>query len=208
MRQSYLRRYTDIPALVYLLTKRKITLLDPRSWDDTNDSHYLSVYQEKKQLTALLALCFAKEKETYHHWKVFAGNPSGVCMKFNRSEFLKILEKKKGIKKGDVKYFTLKSIRIKKPVTDKLPFIKRSAFEDENEFRVIYESKTNTISKLDIKIPLTCIDRITLSPWMHKSLADTFKKILKSIDGCDGLKIVRSTLVNNREWKNIVGPSA
>ena len=208
MRQPYLRRYTDIPALVYLLSKRKITLLDPRSWDDTNDSHYLSVYKEKKKLTTLLALCFAKEKKTFYICIKFFRNPSGVCMKFYRSELLKSLEKKKGIKTEDVKYFTLKSIRIRKPVTDKLPFIKRSAFEDENEFRVIYESKTNTVSKLDIKIPLTCIARITLSPWMHKSLSDTFKQILKSIDGCDGLKIVRSTLVNNREWKNIAGSSA
>ncbi len=208
MRQTYLWRYTDIPALVYLLSKRKITLLDPRSWDDTNDSHYLSVYKKKRKLTTVLALCFANGKETYHHWKVFSGNPSGVCMKFNRSELLKNIEKREGIKSGDVEYFTLKSIRIKKPVTDQLPFIKRIAFEDENEFRVIYESKTNTLSKLDIKIPLTCIAKITLSPWMHKSLAEPFKRILKSIDYCNGLEIVRSTLIGNVEWKEIGGSSA
>jgi hypothetical protein len=36
--ETYLRRYTDIPALVYLLAERKITLVDPQSWDDANDS--------------------------------------------------------------------------------------------------------------------------------------------------------------------------
>jgi hypothetical protein len=44
MSEDYLRRYTDLTALIYLLHKRKITLLDPASWDDKNDSFYLSKY--------------------------------------------------------------------------------------------------------------------------------------------------------------------
>ena len=50
-----LRRYTNIPALIYLLTARKITLLDPASWDDKNDLHFLSLYREKKSLETVLA---------------------------------------------------------------------------------------------------------------------------------------------------------
>jgi hypothetical protein len=38
MSEDYLRRYTDLTALIYLLHQRKITLLDPSSWDDKNDS--------------------------------------------------------------------------------------------------------------------------------------------------------------------------
>lgn len=34
MSGDYLRRYTDLTALIYLLQKRKLTLLDPSSWDD------------------------------------------------------------------------------------------------------------------------------------------------------------------------------
>ncbi len=52
-----LRRYTDLPALLHLLKHRKITLLDPSTWDDTNDSYYLLKYKERKGLKTVLALC-------------------------------------------------------------------------------------------------------------------------------------------------------
>jgi hypothetical protein len=58
MSGDYLRRYTDLTALIYLLRKRKLTLLDPSSWDDSNDSHYLTLYKEKRKLKSVLALCF------------------------------------------------------------------------------------------------------------------------------------------------------
>ena len=61
-------RYTDSPALVYLLKEQKVTLLDPQSWDDSNDSYYLRLYRERKRLQSVLALCFTQASETYHHW--------------------------------------------------------------------------------------------------------------------------------------------
>jgi hypothetical protein len=33
--------HTDIPALIHLLTEKQITLLDPDTWDDKNDSYFL-----------------------------------------------------------------------------------------------------------------------------------------------------------------------
>ena len=64
---DFLRCYTNLPALLYLLRERKITLLDPETWDDKNDSHFLSVYREKKSFKCVLALCFTQVSETYHH---------------------------------------------------------------------------------------------------------------------------------------------
>jgi len=75
-----IRRYTDIPALVYLLKNKTITFLDPGTWDDKNDSYYLTVYKKKKKLSCVLVLCFSEAQDTYHHWKVFAGNKSGICI--------------------------------------------------------------------------------------------------------------------------------
>ena len=208
MSNKFLRRYTDIPALLYLLTNRKISMLDPQTWDDSNDSHYISVYKDKNQLKAVLALCFSQEKETYHHWKVFAGTSSGICIRFMRDGLLDILTKRQGIRAKDIDYFTLNNIRNKTIKTEDLPFIKRSAFQDEDEFRVIYESETKEYSSLDIPIPLSCIARITLSPWMHKKLASSVKKLIKTIDECQNLKVVRSTLTGNEEWKIIGGKVA
>jgi len=74
---------------MYLLHKRKITLLDPASWDNKNDSHYLTQYKEKRKLKSVLALCLMQSDERYHHWSVFAPGPSGVCVRFKRDELLR-----------------------------------------------------------------------------------------------------------------------
>jgi len=204
---TYLRRYTDIPALIYLLNERQITLLDPQSWDDSNDSHYLALYQEKKKLESVLALCFTQASETYHHWRVFANGSSGVCIRFKRPELLRAVKKQPGLRTRTVTYLTLEEIRDKKLAIRDLPFLKRWAFENENELRMIYESKAENISKLDIAIPLSCIHRITLSPWVHPALSPHIKRMLRSIEGCGALEIVRSTLIGNMEWKDL-GESA
>lgn len=205
MKKIFLRRYTNLPALIYLLKEKRITLIDPTSWDDSNDSHYLSVYKQRKKLTTLLALCFTQVDETYHHWKVFADGSSGICIKFNRTELISSVEKCAGIRTGKVEYLTLEEARKRKPTTDDLPFIKRYAFEDENEFRVIFESTDSFLTKKNIPIPLTSIEKVTLSPWVHYDLAQHVKEILKSIGGCKNLEIVRSTLIGNNEWKSIGG---
>lgn len=199
---KYLRRYTDIPALIYLLSERKITLLDPQSWDDSNDSHYLALYREKKRLKSVLALCFSRSPETYHHWRVFANGSSGVCVHFLRSELLAAVRKQEGLRYRSVRYLTLTRIRNMEIESRDLPFLKRSAYEHEDEFRMIYESRTKEIPSLDVEIPLSCIDRITLSPWVAEPLAEPLRERLKSIDGCSRVKIVRSTLINNDEWKS------
>jgi hypothetical protein len=203
MTNKFLRRYTDLTALIYLLEEQKLTLLDPISWDDSNDSHYLLVYKNQKRLKTLLVICFTQVKETYHHWRVFASGTSGVCVKFKRAQLLNEVEKCAGVKTRKVKYLTIKKNR--KPPIDLLPFIKRHAFKDEVEYRVIYESSESVLSKKDISIPLSCIAKITLSPWMHKSLSNDVKKVLKGIKGCEHIEIVRSTLIGNDEWKAIGG---
>jgi hypothetical protein len=81
MSEHYLRRYTDLTALIYLLHKRKITLLDPSSWDDKNDSYYLTQYKEKCKLKSVLALCLMQSDERYHHWSIFASGSGGVCIR-------------------------------------------------------------------------------------------------------------------------------
>jgi len=181
MKKKFLRRYTNLPALIYLLKEEKITLLDPTSWDDSNDSHYLSVYKSGKRLKTLLALCFTRVDETYHHWKVFADGSSGICIKFKRTELISSVKKCAGVRTGEVEYLKLKEARKRKPTIDDLPFIKRYAFEDEDEFRVIFESDDSILTKKDIPIPLTSIEKVTLSPWAHPTVTKHVKEILKSI---------------------------
>ena len=208
MTSKYLRRYTDLPALIYLLTERKITLLDPQSWEDTNDSHYLGLYREKKNLKSVLALSFTQADEAYHHWRVFAAGSGGVCIKFIRSKLLEAVKKQSDLRTRHVKYLKLAEIKSKTLRVRDLPFLKRYAFEHEDEFRIIYESEVKRVQKLDIDIPLSSIDRITLSPWIHPDLSDHVKAMIRRIQGCSALSIVRSTLIGNEEWKNLGEDSA
>ena len=201
-----LRRYT-IPALIYLLRERKITLLDPAWWDDKNDSYFLSLYRQKKDLKSVLALCFTPAFETYHHWWVFAGGSSGACISFDQAKLLKAVKKQVGVTAKAVRYLTLANIRDMKVKIAALPFLKRSAYEDEREFRIIHESSTNQYNSLDVTIPLACIERITLSPWIPAALSDHVKSTIKEIDGCGSMKVYRSTLISNENWKAL-GESA
>jgi len=200
--KQFLKRYTNIPSLLYILRRQQITLLDPATWDDQNDSHYLTIYREKKNLKTVLALCFTQASETYHHWHVFAGGSSGVCITFERDRLVAALEKRSGITAKSVRYLTLSEIDAKALTVPELPFLKRYPYEDEVEFRAIYESAAKKSSALDVAMPLKCIDRITLSPWTPKALADTLKETIGEIPGCATIKVVRSTLISNERWKN------
>lgn len=202
MPTEYLRRYTDFPNLLYLLINSKLTLLDPITWEDKNDTHFLLKYKEAKKLQTLLALCFTTKAETFHHWKVFAGNSGGICIRFNKERLLNCLDDGK-IHSGLVSYRLMKTLQNEPPVLSELPFIKRKQYEDESEFRIIYEDINKVNSSKSFSIDLNCIERITLSPWLPKSLSKTIKKIIREIPNCSDIELIRTGVVDNIEWKRI-----
>src|SRR5450432_3105251 len=118
------RRYTDIPSLLYLLHSKSITLLDPSSWDDTNDSYFLLKYKEKKNLKTVLALCLTQTDETYHHWRVFSGSASGACIVFDKMALLNALAAVDGVLTGPVNYQRVRDVRQREVALtiDELPF--------------------------------------------------------------------------------------
>lgn len=198
-----LRRYAELPSLIYLLSEKCITLLSPNSWDDRNDARYLQLYREKKRLASVLALCMSQTDETYHHWRVFANGSSGVCVRFHRAKLLAAIKKRGGVIAKEVTYLSLQQIRNRKLNTAELPFLKRAAFIHEREFRLLYESKREAVDSLNVPIALDCIESITLSPWIHPNLSTHMKKIIHSIPDCDSLNIYRSTLIGNAEWQKL-----
>ena len=198
-----LRRYSDLPSLIHILQSRSVTLLDPRNWEDKNDIFFLSQYKERKSLRTLLALCFSQVPETYHHWHVFSRGPAGVCIVFDREALLAHLDGQSGTTFGDIEYLSLNEAHNKKFNLDRLPFLKRSAFRPEGEFRVIHESSLDELSGINIPIDLRSIRRISLSPWLNEALSKSTIKSLRAIDGCGKLKVYRSTLISNERWKNL-----
>lgn len=206
--RAYLRRYTHLPALIRLLQTKSLTLLDPNTWDDSNDTFYISEYKRRKKFKSVLALCLSGAEESYHYWKVFAGHPSGVCVKLRQGVLLKTLRAIPGVTTGVLDYRPMTAARKKALSLDEFPFVKRHAYVDEKEVRVLWESASESRTSLEIPIPSSCIGRITLSPWLPTSLATATKSLLRSIDGCSHLEVVRSTIIASEEWKNIARNTA
>lgn len=198
--KKFLRRYMNLPVVIRMLRTGKITFLSPATWDDRNDSYFMELYKRARRLRSLLALCFSQETETYHHWRVFADGPSGVCISFNKSDLIHAVERRSGVTVGPVSYVRLNDLEDEIREVHSLPFLKRAPFEPEREFRFIYESKRHEYDFLDVDIPLSCIDRIYLSPWMPETISESVKEVLNQIVTSEQLKITRSTLIQNDTW--------
>jgi hypothetical protein len=198
MTMPRLRRYTSLPILLDILKKKRLTLLDPQSWDDKNDAFYMELYKARKELKSLLALCFADVRETYHIWKVFAGDANGVCVDFDKEPLLKHF---KEMKSDYVTYLSMHELRKRRISIDQLPFLKRQAFKDEKEFRVIYEDKDNVVSSKSVPIDLGCIQMIIFNPWIPLTVFESVKTVIQEIDGCKDVKIDRTSLVESEQWK-------
>ena len=186
-----------------MLQNRTITLLDPITWDDSNDIFYLEEFKRRKKLKSVLALCLSSAGESYHYWKVFAGHPSGVCIRFHQAPLIRALSRTRGLTIAALDYREMTAARKRILTVDDFPFVKRTAYKDEREVRALWQSATDERSTLEVPFPLRCIDRVTLSPWLPKPLVDATKVMLRSIEGCSRLEVVRSTIVASEEWKNI-----
>lgn len=198
----FLRRYTELPFLIEFLQKKELTLLDPNNWDDKNDSYYLKQYCIKTTAKSIYSLCLSEARETYHHWKVFSQGSSGVRIEFHKGMFLVQVTKEKDLLTQPVTYSSLTELRANPPSLEELPFLKRSVFRDEQEFRLFLAKDTEQQPTYKIPVSLNTISRIILSPWLPKPVAEQTKRLLKSIKGCKNLDIFRSTLVDNENWKS------
>jgi hypothetical protein len=203
MTNRFIRRYTTLPFLLDLLENKQIALLNPENWEDKNDAHYLNLYKGNKDLASVLALCFTAADETYHHWKVFAGNTAGVCIQYDKDKLFRLLNKVNGIRTGDVVYRKLKDARKSLLTPDELPFIKRYAFRDEKEVRVLFEDEREEMLIKQIKISLSVIDKIILNPWIPSAVYKSTAAVINQIDGCRSLRVNKTTLVDNEQWKKI-----
>jgi hypothetical protein len=205
-----LHRYTSLPALLYLLHNRKLTLLSPDKWEDKNDVQYMKAYKSRLSLRCVLAVCFAQGAETFHYWRVFTSGSDGVRIEFDRKRLLNRLQQVDGIECREVDYKYVYDLERKLPQADDLPFLKRYPFRDEAEYRIVYSSKKRLEEDSrakDFSIDLNMIRRITLSPWLSKALVDATKKTIRSVDGCDRLLIAQSQLVEFQKWIDLATPT-
>lgn len=206
MGAASLRRYTNIASVLHILRNRYVTLLNPALWDDRNDAYYLAQYKQRKQVLSVLALCFTRAPETYHHWRVFSSGGDGLCVEFNEARLIEAVAKDKSIVGRNVIYKEIREVTANPVKTEDLPFLKRIPYRDEQEFRLLYSSQTEEKEFHPLTIPIAAISRITLSPWMAGPLAEAVKDTLKELPGCKATKVYQSTLVENGRWKRAANP--
>lgn len=185
-----------------MLQRRRLKFLDPQSWDDKNDSYFMSLYRKSKNLTCLLALCFSATNETYHHWKVFASGNGGVRVSFDKTRLIRLVNQYEGFRCGEVHYKKLIEIREEAPKARDLPFLKRDPYRHEEEFRILFESCTLEQKPVYVDLSLSMIRSISLSPWLNERLEQPVISTIRKIKGCEGFKIHRSTLISNETWKS------
>lgn len=206
-RGEVIRRYTSISGAIDLLHRKEIAILNPENWDDRNDRHFMGLYKAHRNVEGLYGLCAAMCPETYHHWKVFTGGSAGACIVLKREPLERYLAsidmpEVVSVRYGDVKYLDLDDVRkLSSDDMTRLPFLKRSGFADESEYRIVVETRTKQQGAVNIHCPPDWIDRIYLNPWLPKSQAESVVAILKNIQGCEGLDIRRSFLIDSATWK-------
>ena len=168
-KRRFLRRYTSQLYLLRLLQNRKITLLNPILWHDRNDAFYVDQYKKHKKAKSVLVLCCTMAKEKFHHWRVFAEGPEGVCIEFKHDAFNAIF-KIENVKAKLVRYKKINAMRKFRPALEELPFLKRQPYSDEKEFRIVYLDYKKKKKAKEFDIDLNSILRITLSPWLPSSI--------------------------------------
>ena len=194
-----LKRYTQLPFLIHMLEKKQLALLSPSSWDDRNDAYYLERYQRYHGFASVLALCLTEASTTYHHWKVFAGSSSGVCIEFFRERFISWATDN-GIRHDWVRYPSLRKALREPPTRETIPFRKRHAFKDEKEFRLLYASPEPCGFIKTFPLDLQTIEHIEVNPWLSEDVFNSVCKSIHRIPGCQSLLVEQSHMLTNKEW--------
>ena len=194
-----LNRFTSLPFLIDLLTRKKLSLLNPALWEDHNDRATLELFLKRSGKSAIYALCLTYQDETIHHWNAFANGTSGCNIEFSPRKLFTVL-KSAGVLHNKARYVVIKDLPGNTFATEDLPFLKRKPFRNENEYRLVIVSDKNQAETFDIDIDLNIIRRITLSGKMPKAVFKSTKEALIKLNPELKGKIFHSTLYRNSTW--------
>lgn len=205
---KFVRRYTTLSSALDTLVHKRLVLLNPAKWDDTNDVEFMELYRAHAEAKSVLALCFAMASETYHHWRVFTQGMEGVCIEFEKAALETAIGAEAAIGAGPllvaqpVDYLQVGQLEaLTSADAHRLPFVKREGYSDEREWRIVATCLDEPKLSLPVGIDLGSITRLVLNPWMPPALADNLRGIIRGLPGCDKLKIEASALTNSDRWK-------
>lgn len=199
---KFVKRYTTLASALDTIKNRRLVLLSPSKWDDTNDSYFMEIYQAQKELGSVLALCCTMATETYHHWKVFTTGIEGVCIEIDRVALARSLSPSSDIEARPVEYLKVSELEaFTADDVDRLPFVKREGYGDEREWRILARSTEKLKQTMELPLELSVINRVVFNPWMPPVLVNNLRDMIRPLPGCEGLKVESSRLTNSSRWK-------
>lgn len=196
------KRYTQLPFLLHMLRHSELALLDPASWEDRNDAYYLDLFRARNAFTSVFALCMTSASTTFHHWKIFSGSTSGVCIHFDYDQLV-LWAAANQIQLRQMCYVSLRDASRAPPSKLDLPFRKRKSFIDEKELRLLYASDQQQSSSKTFPFELSMVEKIQINPWLPEEAFNSVSESIREIKGCQSLVVEQSHLLNNREWATI-----
>lgn len=200
-----LKRYTSLANALDTLKNERLTLLDPATWKDKNDTRFMEAYREKSGYKKIYAACFSHVGEAYHHWEVFARHNEGVCIEIFRDELISSLSEKDGYVFRDVEYYNLTQLSKMHSILDvDLPFMKGDGYRPEQEFRLIYGDRNGRFPVHHLVCPRKFVNRIIINPWIPHGLVPAVKDALRSAIGAREPRIEVSSFIDNEQWAKAV----
>ena len=207
-----LSHYTQFPILLDILIQKKIVFGNSNNWDDKTDSRILKEYAKVMGAKGVGVLCFTEFPEGISdnilHWKIYAPGKSGCRIDFNK-ELLERIAKQQGATLEKIDYLSTEELETKPDEWHgKPPFLKRSPYTYENEWRILKlgkKLKKDCHFELDISKSFTkIINGIRFSPELPKNVATNLRSFIKK-----RFKITaaRSWISENPEWERIVKKS-
>lgn len=155
-----LRHYTNVDALFKILESGGLKFAEPSDkWEDKNDRYCVEKYSKIKQKKARV-LCFCNGIGNIHHWSYFhehnlpkscEGCRKGIACHIRfKNEFKAIIEEKFANYAQDIQYCSIQDLQnYGSEQIDILPYLKRSEYRVEQEFRVLCMDEKEQILKFD-----------------------------------------------------------
>lgn len=196
-----LNRFTTLPVLIDFLEREKLVLLNPSTWDDKNDSEIMEEYRKRRNLACVRALCFSSVPETIHHWKTFSDGISGCVIEFDAEKLFEIFNRTNGVRHGKVFYRKINEIKKGEIEVSDIPFTKRWPYRCEEEYRIIWEGDI-PCDQFEINVPISCVNKITISQKMPEKVYETIKSLLQKTFKDPDKRINKSTIYENKIWIN------
>ncbi|MDR2731959.1 MAG: DUF2971 domain-containing protein [Fibromonadaceae bacterium] len=207
-----LSHYTQFHVLVDILHKKHIVFGNPCNWEDKTDYKILREYAEELGLgdEDIRALCFTElPKKLYDsilHWKIYAPGKAGCRIDFDKNILKNVIEQH-GLELKKMDYLNTEDLE-KHPEKwhGKPPFLKRSPYNYEHEWRVLRlgKLKKDDVFELNIENVFSKIIKcVKLSPDMPRKLAKNLRDFINDY----GIKAEHSWICENPEWERIVKKS-